>query len=85
MEFKEVQNLTGREVELKWEEMHNCRIMFEDDVIEELKDGLEVGWHLNLPIDYCCNYEHLSYLFSGFHNGPIIRPFRHLRYVLCLK
>lgn len=83
LKFKETQDLTDSEVEVKWEYlMHNYRIVFEDNIIEELKEGLELGWDLNLPIHYCCHYEHLSYLFSGqLHEKPIIRPFKHLMYV----
>ena len=79
---KDIQN---REFEVEWEHlMYNFRIVFEDDVIEELKEGLELGWHLDLPTDYCCHYQHLSSLFSGCYDNPIIRPFKHLRYIIVI-
>ena len=42
----------------------------------QLRDGLFVGYHLNLPYDLSCNCEHL---------GDLLGPTEHHRHVIQLK
>ena len=53
------------------------RIKFNSDVIQQLRDGLELGRLLNLPIELACNFQCLGYLFCG--DGGILRPFNHMK------
>lgn len=67
-----------RNVKQKWRDTlikFRHRIVFNAEVIGELKSGLLLGHLLELPFELACNHQHLGDLFAS---DNIVRPFSHM-------
>ena len=55
---------------------YHCRIVLSDDVIAELKEGLELGQLMHLPPELCFGPQQMGDLLAS---EDFVRPFWHIR------